>query len=212
MSQNLTKADMASKVASVVLHPLLMPLYCALLILYTPTPYAGLPVSVNAYLLGLVGLFGSLMPLIIIEAFFLFGMVSGLEMPTRRERVLPLLVTALAQGCAAAFMAGLLPAPLLGVVMGEAAILLVAALWSLFWKVSIHAMGAGGLLAVVTVVGMTYGQDFTLGAAAAFIWAGVMAWTRLHEKAHTPWQLLAGYAAGLALMGAVMTLVVIWRF
>lgn len=202
--KDISVVDVVSKAASVVLHPLLLPVYCTLLILYTPTPYAGMPVMVNAYMLGLVGVFGSLLPLIIIGLFILFGMVSGVEMPTRTERVLPFMATALSLACASGYVYTMLPAPILIVLIGESAVLFIAAIWSIFWKVSLHAMGAGALLSVVTAVGTAYGQDFTLGAAAAFVWAGVTAWTRTHEKAHTPWQLLAGYVAGFLIMGAAM--------
>lgn len=211
MTKNINAADVAAKTASVALHPMLLPVYCTLFVLYTPTPYAGMPVAINAFFLGAVGFFGSLMPLLIIGAFILLGVVGGVEMPTRSERVLPLLVTALAQGVAASLFPSLLPAPLLAVLVGEAAVLLVAGLWSLAWKVSIHAMGAGALLAVVTSVGVAYGQDFTVFAAASFVWAGVMAWARLHEKAHTPWQILAGYVAGAAVMGIALWLLLLRR-
>lgn len=211
MSSPLSAIDIVSKAASVVLHPLLLPVYCTLLILYTPTPYAGLPVTFNAYMLGLVGIFGSLLPLIIIGAFILFGLVSDVSMPTRSERVLPLLATALSMGCAAGYVWSLLPSPVLGVILGESAVLFVAAVWSLFWKVSLHAMGAGGLLAVIWSVGAAYGQDCSAGAAVAFVWAGVTAWTRIHEKAHTPWQLLAGYVTGFVVMGVSMYLLLLRR-
>lgn len=206
MSTPLSAIDIVSKAASVVLHPLLLPVYCTLLVLYTPTPYAGLPVSFNAYVLGIVGIFGSLLPLLIIGAFMLVGLVSDISMPTRSERILPLLATALSMCCAAGYVWSLLPTPILGVVLGEGLVLFAAAVWSFFWKVSLHAMGAGGLLAVIWVVGAAYGQDCTLGAAAAFVWAGVTAWTRLHERAHSPLQLLAGYVAGFTIMGLSMLL------
>lgn len=210
MCDRVTAADVASRVASVVLHPLLLPLYCTLFVLYTPTPFAGMPVVLNAYLLGAVGTIGSLLPLIVIGGFIMFGYVSGVEMPTRSERVLPFLASALVLGSVTwfgpSFLPGQLPASLNAVLMGEAAILLVASVCSLRWKISLHAMGAGALLAVVTTIGDAYGQDFTLLAAGAFVWAGVMVWARLHEKAHTPWQLLAGYVAGFAVMGSVVYL------
>lgn len=211
MSNTLSAVDIVSKAASVILHPLLLPVWCTLLILYTPTPYAGLPVAFNAYMLGIVGIFGSLLPLIIIGSFILFGLVSDVSMPTRSERVLPLLATALSMGCAAGYVWSLLPTPVLGVIVGEAAVLFMAAVWSLFWKVSLHAMGAGGLLAVIWSVGAAYSQDCALGAAVAFVWAGVTAWTRLHEKAHNPWQLLAGYVSGFLIMGAAMYLLLLQR-
>lgn len=208
MSNCIPAADVASKVASVVLHPLLLPVYCTLLVLYTPTPFAGMPVVLNAYLLGVVGIIGSLIPLIVIGGFIMFGYVSGVEMPTRSERVLPFVTTALVIGCVTCLgpfcLPGQLPESLNAVLAGEAAVLFVASVCSLRWKISLHAMGAGALLSAVASIGTVYGQDFTPIAAGAFVWAGIMVWARLHEKAHTPWQLLAGYVAGFVVMGLAM--------
>lgn len=208
MSNRVSVADAAAQVASVALHPLLLPVYCTLLVLYTPTPFAGMPVVLNAYLLGVVGVIGSLMPLIVIGGFIMFGYVSGVEMPTRSERVLPFVTTALVVGSVTclgpAYLPGQLPESLNAVLVGEAAVLFVAALCSLRWKISLHAMGAGALLSAVAAIGTVYGQDFTPIAAAAFVWAGVMVWARLHERAHTPWQLLGGYVAGFAVMGLAL--------
>lgn len=215
MSNRISAADVASRVASVVLHPLLLPVYCTLLVLYTPTPFAGMPVVLNAYLLGVVGIIGSLMPLIVIGGFIMFGYVSGVEMPTRSERVLPFMATALVLGCVTslgqAYLPGQLPESLNAVLFGESVALFVAAVCSMRWKISLHAMGAGALLAAVASIGTAYGQDFTPIAAGAFVWAGIMVWARLHEKAHTPWQLLAGYVAGFAVMGLVMYLLFVRR-
>lgn len=215
MSNRISAADLASRVASVVLHPLLLPVYCTLLVLYTPTPFAGMPVVLNAYLLGVVGIIGSLMPLIVIGGFIMFGYVSGVEMPTRSERVLPFMATALVLGCVTslgqAYLPGQLPESLNAVLFGESVVLFVAAVCSMRWKISLHAMGAGALLAAVASIGTAYGQDFTPIAAVAFVWAGIMVWARLHEKAHTPWQLLAGYVAGFAVMGLVMYLLFVRR-
>ncbi len=204
MAEKKYLADVASKVVTVVLHPLLLPIYCTLLVFYTPTPYAAMPTIAKACELGFVCFFACLVPLVIIGVLIALGKVSGIEMSSRSERCLPLSLSAFAIVCSLAALNSLIPACISGMVAGEAAVLFVAAVLSFFWKVSLHAIGVGALLAFISVSGVAFHQDFSPLAAAAFVAAGVTAWTRLHEEAHTPAQLLVGYAIGFVFMGAIM--------
>ncbi len=201
-------AAAASKVVTVLLHPLLMPVYCTLLTLFGATPYGGLPHDINVRVLRAVGIFACANPLMVIGAFIIMGKVSELEMPSRAERVWPLL----ASGCAIGLSLLALnvhntPRPLLGMILGESLALLLAGLCSLRWKVSLHAIGSGALLAYVSETGMAYHLDFAPWAAAAFVCAGLTAWARLYANAHTWRQLLGGYAAGVIVMGVTMNMV-----
>lgn len=205
MNQKVT--DIVSKVVTVLLHPLLMPIYSTLLVIYTPTPYSNMPLSLNVSVLGSVCFFACLVPLVVIGVFIAVGLVSDIEMPTRKERVWPMASSALVIGLALLFYLRGLPRPIVGMLMGEMLLLTLAACLSVFWKVSLHAMGIGGMLSFVSVVGMAYAQDFTWAAAVCFIAAAVTAWTRLYARAHTPAQLIAGYICGAVVMGIVMNFV-----
>lgn len=192
-------------VTAVLFHPLLLPIYCTLLTLFGHTPYSGMPHPINVSILTSVGLYACANPLIIIGLFLVAGKVSDLQMPTRRERILPLALSALAI-CLSLLILGPVntPRPLVGMLAGEAVILFASAICSFFWKISLHTAGAGALLAFVSVTGMAYQQDFALSAALAFLVAFITAWTRLYQKAHTPRQLLAGYFLGIFVMAVML--------
>ena len=197
-----------SIVTSVLFHPLLLPIYCTLLTLFGHTPYSGMPHAVNVSIITSIGFYACANPLIIIGLFLVSGKVSDLQMPTRKERIWPLFLSATAL-CLSLMLLGPnnTPRPLLGMVLGEGLLLFVAAACSIFWKISLHTAGAGALLAFVSVTGMAYQQDFALWVAAAFITAGVTAWTRLYQKAHTPRQLLFGYITGITVMGLTLNFI-----
>ncbi len=207
--KNSSATDIISRVITVVLHPLLMPVYCTLLVLYTPTPYADMPMSLNARILGSVGLFACLIPLVFIGLFIAIGQISDIEMPTHSERVHPLMLSSLAIGCSVFLIMGSVPRPVTGMLIGEAVALFAASICSIFWKVSLHAIGAGCLLSYVWVVGTSYHQDFTPVAVVAFIVAGVSAWTRLYEEAHTPAQIITGYVMGAVVMFLILNQVML---
>lgn len=198
----------ASKVTTVLLHPLLLPIYGALLTLFGATPYAGMPHPVNVGVLSAVGVFACANPLAVITLFMMSGRVEELEMPSREERVWPLICSGVSI-CLAMLLLNThnTPRPLLGMVLGEGILLVAIGACSVFWKVSLHTAGSGAFLSFVSVTGMTYHTDFSTWAAVAFVCAGLTAWTRLYERAHTWRQLLAGYLMGLAVMGTVMNFV-----
>ncbi len=190
-----------SLVTAILFHPLLLPIYCTLLTLFGNTPYSGMPHPVNVNILTSMGLYACANPLIIIGLFVVAGKVSDLQMPTRHERILPLFLSAIAISLSLLILGPVnTPRPLLGMLAGESVILFLAALCSLFWKISLHTAGAGALLAFVCVTGMAYQKDFAPLAAVAFVVAFLTAWTRLYQKAHTPRQLIAGYALGIVVM------------
>lgn len=199
--------DILSRLVTILLHPLLMPVYCSLWLLYTPTPYSNMSLGLNIQTLVLVGVFACLIPLMAIGVFILSGRVSDLEMPTARERVEPLLCSALVIGGSLIFLISRVPRPVAGMLCGESIALFFAAFCSFFWKISLHAIGSGAFLSFVSVLGICYHQDFSFIAAIAFVAAGLTGWTRLYEEAHTPLQLFAGYMLGVAVMGIVMNFI-----
>jgi membrane-associated phospholipid phosphatase len=71
-----------------------------------------------------------------------------------------------------------------------------------WWKISAHMSGIGGLLgAVITLT--YYFKDNTMWLyMALFVIAGLVAFSRLKLKAHTIWQVLAGFFVGFLCLGA----------
>ena len=152
-----------------------------------------------------VGFFACFIPLVVLGVFIAFGFVTDMEMPRRRERSLPLLIISITT-CIGSYLMGarLAGTPIGNMILGEGLLLFIAGGVSLFWKISLHAIGAGGLLAYVVVTGIMMHIDFSLAAAWAFIVSGLAAWARLYEDAHTPGQMLSGFILGFAVMFVVL--------
>lgn len=203
----MTVVGYVSRAVTVLFHPLLMPCYCALLTLYGHTPFAHLAGPIAARVTLNLCLYACLVPLATLGCFMLWGRVGSLEMPTRRERVAPLLVMGGLLGCSLLVVTTLnTPRPLVGMMASEAAGLLVLGVLALRWKVSMHGFGAGALLAFTVIQGAAYGGDFVWSTAFAFVVAGLSAWARLREGAHTPAEMLAGYLIGLLIAAPIMLL------
>lgn len=194
-----TPMSIVSKVVTVLFHPLLMPLYCSLIYLFGLKPYR---IGTEAFEIAVVGAVTCLCPLAILGVLMAFGVLRKLEMPTAEERIVPLFSICFALTVANFFIAqnNLLSPLVTDLILGEAIMLSVATAITLKWKVSLHTLGAGGFLAFVYVAGCVSFCDFVIYAALSFVGAGLSAWTRLYERAHTPAQLFVGFVLGAVLM------------
>lgn len=188
-----------ARALSMALHPLVLPLYLVAM-LFTQTTFSLFPSGVKWYLGGSVLLYGSLVPMLAVLLLYKIGWLKDLHIHNRRERILPLLIGAVAYMICALVIAKVPQAAFLRKFM------LAAALCELFclvisteWKVSLHltAMGAAvALLVVMNSLGLTQLFSWLLWTLLA---AGLLGSARLYLGYHKPTQLLVGFAGGFLL-------------
>ena len=194
-----------AQLVAVVIHPLLIPLYCTLFTLYFHPFGSFLSPAFKSRILLTIGLGACIVPLIVIGVFIALGKVANFEMKDREERTAPLLAASIFTTLSSWFvMRDVIPSPLLFMVLCMNFLLISAALISMWWKISLHTIGAGAGLAFVVLMGVMSGRSFSLPAGIAFAVSGLSAWARLYVDAHTPRQLLAGFLLGVAMMSLVL--------
>lgn len=191
-----------AQIVSTILHPLVVPIYLLIYVLYSNTPWSFLPATYKSAMMTYLGVGTSVVPLLIVGTFILFRVVKDIEMPTRSERIFPLLASCIAvwftyYGTYTHIMP---PVPLLRLVEGVAILLTVATIITPFWKISLHSLGMGGLMAYISIIGYATNTDFSIPAIIGFAMSGIVTWARLYLAAHTPLQLLIGFIVGLSLM------------
>lgn len=204
---------------SFVTHPMLLATYILLLLL-----------SVNPYLFGvnspteryplIILVFGSsfLMPGLVILMMRGLEIIPDIMMPERDDRTLPLIaVGALYMGLFAfCRKAPDVPVAYTALLLGCSVGLFAAFFANLFTKISLHAVGMGGLLAAVLVTIQLFAYDQLaidlpgarrLEVSLIFvllftIWlAGVVGTARLYLRAHQLEDVLGGYVVGFVAMG-----------
>lgn len=136
--------------------------------------------------------FVSILPIITSSLWILRNNLE-VDMPRREDRIYPLLLVILSYvvGVIVLFAAGApsLTSALMVCYLNNTLIVL---LFSLFWKISIHAMGiAGPATALIYLFGWP-GLAFSLVVP-------LVVWSRLHLKRHTPVQLITGTTLGYLL-------------
>ena len=136
------------------------------------------------------------------------GRLADMTMPDRADRKWPLLLTGLIYTGVTylfAFRMNLLSdtSPQLAVVLAAITLsILLVAIISLYWKISAHAVGMGGVLGVVLALMAKYGEtDLLIPLVGLLALSGLVATARLQLNAHTLSQVLAGWGMGVLVSG-----------
>ena len=200
---------------SVVFHPLLMVTYMLIILLL-----------VNPYLFGVNGGDGGkqlvlliFLSTFLIPAFAVFmmkalGMIDSLEMKTKSERIGPYIVTGILYMWLFQNILNNpdIPAAYKVFVLGSTIGLFVAFFFNLFTKISMHALGMGGLLGMIIITSLLFSyESFTfhignLGAVEmsmsallmlVILLCGIVGTSRLLLNAHNLQDLYSGFIIGM---------------
>ena len=185
------------KTVSIVFQPLLMPTY-AMCLLMNMDVFLLLPLRWR--LIAIVGtfVFTGVLPAVPIWMMIKRGEVHDLFISKREERTMPYLFSFLAYIFWTLFLWRTLQFPLFIVAMGMGSAISIFIIFfiNLKWKISAHAAGIGGLCGSVFGVCYRTGINPVWFFTIVLILSGLVAFSRLELKAHTPGQVLAGYTVG----------------
>lgn len=189
-----------SNIVSVLLYPMLMPLYGMLL--FCMAMRRMLPQLPAIYLW--LCLSGTLVLTILIPIILLLimkhrGQIDSLQINDHRQRTTPYIYTLICYSFWAYFLHVTLQLPefLLVVTIGAITALGAVAIINHWWKISAHLTGIGGLLGGICSFALNYSVlPFWLIIIVLIISLFLMS-ARLHLNAHTPMQVVCGYLLGL---------------
>ena len=186
-----------TQLISIILHPIFMPLLAIhLTLLFLPL------LTLNHSLVFIYGvLIFSTIILPLASIFWLMrkGQVSSLEMSNHKERSLPLFKTVIWMSFGYYLLQNLflytpiLKAELLGAIL----IILLAAIISKFWKISLHLLGIGGVVGTFIALQIIYG-DFLYLIVLFILLSGLLGVARIKQKAHNYAQVYTGFLVGLS--------------
>lgn len=189
-----------SNFLSWIFVPMMMPVYGAI-IAFTLSILSFNMLSVRVLFIGLVAGINLMLPISVIIILKRVGVLSDYGVNRRSERSLPYLIGIVCL-IATAVLLYFKHAPLWFVAfyVGGALAGIIELLVNLRWKISAHAAGVAGVVALLTYLVL---YDFSL--PSAFGWlvgavaiAGLVGSARILLGKHSVWQVLAGYAVGFA--------------
>ncbi|MCB9335344.1 MAG: hypothetical protein H6586_04295 [Flavobacteriales bacterium] len=183
---------------SFVFHPLLIPAL-GLIIVFNSNSYVNyaIPLELKQATLLLVTVTTFVIPSLITLLLLHRNMISSIEMPTSKERILPYGFTIVFY-ILTIYLLKRAPIPqiIFDFMIGALISVFSAFFINLKWKISAHMIGIGGLSSALICMAFVLNTDLFLFVVLAFFASGLVASSRLFLEAHTPKQLIAGYILG----------------
>ncbi|MBI9039375.1 MAG: hypothetical protein JEY97_14670 [Bacteroidales bacterium] len=192
-----------AKIISYVFHPILMPSYALLFLLFFQYSFFSLtiPLNVKWLILTMVFITTVLFPLLSIFIMLRKGMLNSLKMESRQERIYPFITTAIFYYLTYYLLSRIQISYIFHVLILGSTLLIITALFiNFFWKISIHMIAIGGVLgtflglSVLTILNIPQFIFFLI-----FI-SGIIGFSRLKLNAHNPAQVYAGFLTGTVMM------------
>lgn len=181
-----------------VLVPLLMPVY-GLILAFSLSVLDVAPMGMRINFTLIVAGITCVIPMILVVLLKKLGFVQDLGLNNRSERPIPYIIMIVAYGITAWFMASRhAPLWLSMFFAGGAVAALVNLIINFEWKISAHAAGIAGIVALLIRIAKDgYPEpEIYVWLLVAIGLAGLLGSARVWLGRHTVWQIVAGYAVG----------------
>lgn len=191
---------------SLVFHPVLMPFYGSLLLLFNDV-YLSLLLTSKSRLtiLAVIFVITVVVPVMLIILMKRAGWISSLRIDKREERSVPFLAVGFAMYLAYMLIKSFeIPGYYSLFLLGGTLLVVIALAINSFWKISIHMLALGGLSGLLIAT-----AAYRFGADSFFIYlliliSGLTGSARLSVSTHSPAQVYVGFLSGLAFMFALV--------
>lgn len=199
-------ANKIFKALSYILHPVFMPLLGVLLI-FSMSHMAMMSFESKRAIVYLVAIVTILFPLALVPLFYFQKVITGFEMSAKKERLLPLFLTSVFYFFAY-YLLRRYAAPLifqqflLGVFMSIG----LAAFINIGWKISLHMIGIGGVIGLLSALSNVYGFHANWVLMLFIFAAGLIGTGRMYLKEHSAIQVYGGFLLGYVLNFGVLVL------
>lgn len=182
---------------SYIFHPLLMATYGCLLLFFglSETIYAIFtPFKVKILITLIVFSFTCLIPIFNLLVLYKLNYISSIKLEDRKERFFPLLITSMCYFGLVYLLYdfNIWPAIKL-LILGAGLCIFLTAIITIYWQISAHMVGIGGLIGTLISIGLFLKTDLLVALSLFFLVAGAIGFSRLYLKAHTPSQVYIGF-------------------
>ena len=192
--------NILSNVYSIVLHPMLMPLYG--MILFCVSIQQLIPtISIKYLYICLIGtlILTLIIPVILLIFLWRKGYIDSLHIHDSKQRTTPYIYTLTCYSFWAYFLHVTMQLPmfLFIIAIGAVVALLAVTIINHWWKISAHLTGIGGLLGGICSFSLNYSIMPIKCIMIVLVLALLLMYARLHLDAHSPLQVVCGFLLGL---------------
>jgi len=196
-----------AKIISHIFHPLLIPTVGFLVLFFSGTYLSYLPFNIKAWITSIVFVCTFFIPLMFILFLQYQEIISNIQMKERKDRFVPIIFTFfLFVFCFYMIRRIDIPSMFYSFLLGGLISLLITFFITLWFKISIHMVGLGGLVALIIFISFYLKVNLTFYLIMVILITGITATARLHLKAHTPVEVYSGFVMGFAVVLATMML------
>lgn len=185
---------------SVIFHPLFIPFYVvAFLVYWHPSYFSGINDYVNKLLLttALNTIFFPAFAILVMKG---LGFVKSVFLHTQQDRIGPYLSSMIFYFWAARVFFKFQPelSPVLAAFMtGVFLTTALALIANIFYKISMHAIGCGGMIGIFIIIMYSNSMLMTWPLSLALLITGIVCTSRLIVSDHTPKDIYMGLVVGL---------------
>jgi hypothetical protein len=132
------------------------------------------------------------------------GFIQSYQMETRQERRFPYLITAIFYFLTYNMFRQMhLPDMYIFSMMGATSLLVIVVIVNLWWKISTHMVGLGGVFGLITGLSLKLGIDMIFIIASIMLVSGIVGYARLKSGSHKPAEIYSGFLTGAIVMFAI---------
>jgi hypothetical protein len=191
-----------AKTISVLFHPLLFPSYLTVII-FNLNNSISLLISSEVTLVIFTLIFATtfIFPAIFILILKRNGLIASFQMESREERFFPFLIAGTFNFTAFYMLRQIqIPEVYYLLFLGAAVLIVICLMINIFTKISAHLAGAGGLTGALIGISLRLNIDLVILIISAIFLSGLIGYARLKLQAHKPFQIYAGFIAGMIVM------------
>ncbi len=185
---------------SYIFHPIFIPLYAVWFIAYVhPSYLSGFSNGMRLRTVLIVAQNAVFYPLFCVLLLKGVGFISSIFLRTQKDRIIPYIASGIFFFWTfivfkeQSLFPRILPSFILGVFLASSGALIA----NIYFKISMHAIGVGGLVGLFIIIAGSNSMLMTWPLSAAFLIAGLVCSARLLITDHTPKDIYSGLGIGL---------------
>lgn len=179
-------------------HPLLMPSLGVWFIFNSGSMLSLINSEVQLRVLLIVFGFTFMLPALILPVFIYFQWMGHWEANERNERIFPIAITAVIYYFTYSFLNGHQVLTFIALfILATSIVMIILLLANFFTKISLHMAGIGGICGLLLYMSIRISSINAWFFIIALMLAGFIAFARLKLNAHSPIQIVLGFAIGI---------------
>ncbi len=188
-----------AKAISILLHPLFIPFFITLFMMYWfPHWFAGMDERRKLFFVVSIFFSTAFLPGFTVLLLKGLGFIDSIQLRTNKERIIPYIATMFFYWWSYNVSRNVadIPSMLKVLFFGIFICTSLAVVCNNFFKISMHAMGVGGLVAFMILLGTQSTQGFGMPLSIAVLLAGLTCTSRFIAGEHTKKEMYIGFFAG----------------